>query len=61
MEKERKDEVVTFKCPKSLVEALNATGNRSEFIRNAVAAALMRRCAACHGSGLLPAHVSNNE
>ena len=46
-------EVVTFKADPSLVEALKGVSNRSEFIRNAVLAALQHVCPLCKGSGIL--------
>ncbi len=46
-------EVVTFKADPSLVEALKGVSNRSEFIRNAVLAALEHVCPLCKGAGIL--------
>jgi len=49
----RKSEVVTFKADADLMEALRSVGNRSQFIRSAVAAALEGTCPLCMGRGTL--------
>lgn len=48
-----KAEIVTFKAEPALVEALRGVANRSEFIRNALLAALENTCPLCRGSGAL--------
>lgn len=48
-----KSEIITFKVDESLAEALKGIDNRSEFIRNAVTAALGAVCPLCQGSGIL--------
>ncbi|MBZ0271296.1 ribbon-helix-helix domain-containing protein [bacterium] len=48
-----KHEVVTFKVDEALLDALAAVPNRSEFIRNAVLAALENTCPLCGGKGVL--------
>lgn len=48
-----KPEIITFKVPESLKEALKGIPNRSEFIRNAVLAALGSICPLCKGAGIL--------
>jgi metal-responsive CopG/Arc/MetJ family transcriptional regulator len=47
----RKPETVTFKADKSLVEAMRGIANRSEFIREAILAALQSSCPLCQGTG----------
>ena len=51
--KSPKQDVITFKADRSLVEALSAVPNRSEFIRNAVLAAMESACPLCNGTGIL--------
>ncbi len=51
--KKRKSEIVTFKADESLLEALKGVSNRSEFIREAILAALDSNCPLCGGTGLL--------
>lgn len=46
-------EIVTFKADRSLLDALAGVENRSEFIRNAILAALQSVCPLCKGSGIL--------
>ncbi|MBI5865974.1 MAG: CopG family transcriptional regulator [Planctomycetes bacterium] len=48
-----RSEIVTFKADRSLLDALAGVPNRSEFIRNAVLAALQSVCPLCKGSGIL--------
>ena len=48
-----KPEIITFKVDQALSEALRGIENRSEFIRNAVLAALDNTCPLCNGAGLL--------
>jgi hypothetical protein len=49
----RKVDVITFKADVSLMDALKGVQNRSEFIRNAVLAALDSVCPICKGTGIL--------
>ncbi len=49
----RPQEIVTFKADRSLLEALAGLPNRSEFIRNALLAALANACPLCNGTGLM--------
>jgi len=48
-----KDEVITFKVGGSLAKVIRRLPNRSEFIREAVLAALDHACPLCQGSGIL--------
>jgi hypothetical protein len=48
-----KDETVTFKADASLLEAMKGVPNRSEFIREAILAALDSACPLCGGTGIL--------
>jgi len=50
---QRKEEIVTFKVDQSLLKALEAVPNRSEFIRSALMAALVGMCPLCAGTGVL--------
>ncbi len=49
----RTHEIVTFKADESLLAAMRGIDNRSEFIRNAVLAALENTCPLCKGRGSL--------
>jgi hypothetical protein len=49
----RKEEVITFKVDEDLAEALAGMRNRSDFIRQAVLAALGNACPVCSGTGIL--------
>jgi hypothetical protein len=51
--KKSKPEIITFKADEKLSQALSAVGNRSEFIRNALFAALDNVCPLCSGTGVL--------
>ncbi len=51
--KKEKQEIITFKVPESLREAMKGIPNRSEFIRTAVLAALKSVCPLCKGAGIL--------
>ena len=51
----RKEEVITFKASQDLAEALAGMQNRSDFIRQAVLAALGNVCPLCSGTGSLTA------
>ncbi len=48
-----KTEIITFKADEKLLEAMKGVPNRSEFIRNALLAALENTCPLCGGSGQL--------
>jgi len=48
-----RQQIITFKVDASLIEALEGVGNRSEFIRSAVEAALENTCPLCKGRGTL--------
>ena len=50
---ETKPEIITFKADSSLLDAMRGISNRSEFIRNAVLAALESVCPLCKGTGIL--------
>lgn len=52
MKKEKLD-IITFKVPESLREAMKGIPNRSEFIRTAVVAALDSICPLCRGTGVI--------
>jgi hypothetical protein len=45
--------IITFKAHPSILEALRGVRNRSEFIRNAILAALDSACPLCKGTGIL--------
>ena len=51
--KRNKEQVLTFKADASLLEAMQGVRNRSEFIRNAIQAALESTCPLCMGTGVL--------
>lgn len=53
--KKAKHEIITFKADASLLEAMKEIPNRSEFIRNAILAALDGACPLCSGTGVLSA------
>lgn len=46
-------EIITFKADPALIAALRGVGNRSDFIRTALLAALANICPLCRGSGTL--------
>lgn len=48
-----KDEIVTFKVDASLWNLMRGIENRSEFIREAILAALGSTCPLCRGTGVL--------
>lgn len=52
MPREKLD-IITFKVPESLRDAMKGISNRSEFIRNAVVAALESTCPLCKGTGII--------
>lgn len=49
----RKAEIITFKVDSTMSEAMRHIPNRSEFIRNALLAALENLCPVCNGTGHL--------
>lgn len=49
----KKQEIVTFKVDKALSEVIKKIPNRSEFIREAVLAALDNTCPLCLSTGVL--------
>ncbi len=49
----KKPQIITFKADEALLEALSGLPNRSEFIREAVEAALEGVCPVCAGRGTL--------
>lgn len=49
----KRSQIVTFKADPSIVEALSGVRNRSEFIRNALLAAMENGCPLCRGTGIL--------
>ncbi len=51
--KKHKPEVISFKADQALVQALAGVPNRSQFIRDAVLAALDGVCPLCRGTGIL--------
>lgn len=51
--KKQKTEIITFKADETLLSAMEGIDNRSEFIRDAVAAALEGTCPLCMGTGFL--------
>ncbi len=48
-----KQDIITFKVPESLRDAMKGIPNRSEFIRTAVLTALNSVCPLCKGTGIL--------
>lgn len=55
MPQNRKKDVITFKVDPSLARAMKGIRNRSEFIRNAILAAMENACPLCSGTGILSA------
>ena len=49
----KKQEIITFKADETLQRAMQGLPNRSEFIRNAILAALNSACPLCRGTGIL--------
>lgn len=49
----KKQDIITFKVDGSLSEAMQGIPNRSEFIRDAILAALDNACPLCKGTGIL--------
>ena len=50
-----KSEIISFKVNESLRKAMSGISNRSDFIRNALIAALESSCPLCKGTGVLSA------
>jgi len=48
-----KQEIITFKVDEALADVIKKLPNRSEFIRNAVLAALENICPLCQGRGTI--------
>jgi len=48
-----KQQVLTIRADNDLLEAMKGIDNRSEFVRNAILAALDNTCPFCCGSGIL--------
>lgn len=53
MASSKKYEIITFKADERLSQAMEGIGNRSEFIRRAILAALENVCPLCLGAGTL--------
>ena len=51
-----KQQTVTFKADPALLKAMDGIPNRSEFIRDAILAALGGECPLCAGTGILTPH-----
>jgi hypothetical protein len=49
----KKQEVITFKVDKDLLEMIKKIPNRSEFIRTAILSAMGTVCPLCSGNGIL--------
>ncbi len=49
----KKHDIITFKVDEALSHAMQGIGNRSEFIRRAILAALENVCPLCLGAGTL--------
>ena len=50
---DKKEEVITLKVDRSLLDAMKGVANRSRFIRRAILAALENVCPLCMGTGIL--------
>jgi len=48
-----KHQVLTIRADADLLEAMKGISNRSEFVRNAILAALENICPFCRGSGIM--------
>jgi hypothetical protein len=48
-----KNEIITFKVDEALAELIHRVPNKSEFIRQAIMAALDNTCPLCQGTGSL--------
>lgn len=53
MRSTKKQDIVSFKVDAALAASLKGIPNRSEFIRNAILAALDNGCPLCQGTGIL--------
>lgn len=53
MAQAKKEEIITFKVDQTLATMLKAMPNRSDFIRNAILAALDNVCPLCMGTGII--------
>lgn len=53
MSPRKKQEIITFKADETLLKAMRGLPNRSDFIRNAILAALKSACPLCRGTGIL--------
>jgi len=53
MERNKRPDIITFKVDESLAQAMKGVPNRSEFIRQAILAALESSCPLCGGTGVL--------
>jgi len=53
---EKKNSVITFKADDTMLEELEKIPNKSEFIRDAILAALDENCPFCGGTGKLNPH-----
>lgn len=60
MDTSHKQEIITFKVDESLHHAMRGIHNRSEFIRQAILAALDSKCPLCRGTGILTPHQRQN-
>ncbi len=49
----KKQEIITFKVDRDLLEAIKEIPNRSKFIRTAIIEALGSVCPLCNGTGML--------
>lgn len=49
----KKKEVISFKVEEDLAEMIKRLPNRSEFIRNAILAAVDNTCPLCQGTGII--------
>lgn len=49
----KKEEIISFKVDKNLLEEIRNIPNRSEFIRTAILNALESACPLCSGTGVL--------
>lgn len=57
---DEKPEIITFKVPESLKDAMKGIPNRSEFIRRAILMALDSVCPLCKGTGILLPNQKNH-
>jgi hypothetical protein len=51
--KKNKQEIIAVRADATLIEAMKGIPNRSEFIREAILAALNNTCPFCQGSGIM--------